>query len=191
MNVGHAKANRLAIGSRMNDAGVALLAQPELAEKLSEGGSWRAGETSGGIKRLVDVIDRHASGGSVFFLSSTMVPGFPVMSYTDVEWASRYSHLWFILAIVRTRSDPLYMPTRLTKERAAQIERNLFDSVVEDLERYEPELILVRRGKVERTDAPVSNLQFLLRDPAFRRIWTSHYRVTTEIVMNHGVVLRK
>ena len=55
------------------------------------------------------------------------------MSYTDVEWASRYSHLWFIPAIVRTRSDPLYMPTRLTKERAAQIERKLFDSVVEDL----------------------------------------------------------
>ena len=50
---------------------------------------------------------------------------------------------------MRMRTDRENAPEGLPKERVAEIERYLLDSLVEDLERYKPDLIFVNRGEFE------------------------------------------
>lgn len=124
------------------------------------------------MAELRGLIDRHARGGAIWVISLSLTPAFPVVNYAGVEWASRFSSLWPLPAVIRSRAEPT---TRERRERLDAVERRVVAAVVEDLERGRPELIVVplhRQGALHGLDFDF--LAFFQRDARFARVW-SHY----------------
>jgi len=187
--LGDPPAAPIGTASRCAGAGVALLAlfvalaaQPGLVHTLRRGGVWRAGQTDGPIRVLQTVIDNHAGGGSVYFMTPVLRGPFPTMIYSRAEWASRFSCLWLVPAILRARAGDSAAPARLTPGRLDALERYLVGAVVEDLSLHQPELIFVDRRRMlpGYGGFELDILEFFKRDPEFARIW-SGYRLAGDI----------
>jgi arylsulfatase A-like enzyme len=171
--------------------GVLLFALPNTRNTLLKGADWRAGRTRGPIAIVHQVIDRHAKGGTVMFFTAALTGAFPTVNYAEVGFSSRFSCLWPVVAVVRSRAEGGESLSPAKRERMAEIERYMIDSVIEDLERRPPDLIFVDRKEFSSrlTRTPFDYLEYFLRDPRFRKIW-SHYR-HLNAVGRHQVYLRK
>ncbi|MFQ5418140.1 MAG: hypothetical protein ACE5FL_14020 [Myxococcota bacterium] len=168
-----------------------LLLQPDISAQLRWGARWRAGETASPIDRLTAVIDRHATGGSVLFLTLEMTP-LPAMSYCHATWASRFSSLWPLAAVVRAQRGTPDVPTWFTDARGAALERSVRDAVIADLERYRPELIFVdlqRRNRLYGPE-PFDILAFFRQDPRFEAVW-SRYQPAPRSVGSFAYAVRQ
>lgn len=73
---------------------------------------------------------------SIFIFNTSLYPGFPMVNYTGVDWASRYHHLWMLPKIYdeATPLDPCYVPDKFIPLRDA-----VYEAVYADLQKYEPE----------------------------------------------------
>ena len=125
--------------------GVLLFALPNTRNTLLKGADWRAGRTRGPIAIVHQVIDRHAKGGTVMFFTAALTGAFPTVNYAEVGFSSRFSCLWPVVAVVRSRAEGGESLSPAKRERMAEIERYMIDSVIEDLERRPPDLIFVDR----------------------------------------------
>jgi len=171
--------------------GVLLFALPTTRETLRKGADWRAGRTRGPIAILHQVIDRHAKGGTVAFFTASLTGAFPTVNYAEVGFSSRFSCLWPVVAVIRSRAEGGESLSPATRERMDEIERYMLDSVIEDLEKRPPDLVFVERTEFASrlTRTPFDYLEYFLREPRFRKIW-SHYRPLTA-VGRHQVYLRE
>jgi hypothetical protein len=125
---------------------------------------------------LADLLDRHASGEYAYFLTPRMATVFPTVTESDARWGSRFSCLWLLPAVIRVQQNDPGVPAWLTGERARAVEQYLFDSVVEDLERFRPEIIFYdrRRNHQAYGRARIDVLAFFRRDPRFEAIWSTY-----------------
>lgn len=130
-----------------------------------------------------------------------LAPGTPVaMITTSVDdtmmptarfhllWAQRTNNVWTLPAILRTEdpqngSPPPHPPTHtIPPARLAELDRQQHAWMVEDLHRWQPQLILVARCQSpevhcqELEDRHDNLLAWFRRDPAFEQIWQHfHY----------------
>jgi hypothetical protein len=99
-----------------------------------------------------------------------------------LTWAQRTDNLWLMPAILR-REDPSPSPQalRLSPSELAGLDALQHRWMVEDLTRWQPQLILIERCQDPAIhcqvieDRHVNLLAWFQRDPAFRTLWT-HYR---------------
>ncbi|HEV2645107.1 MAG TPA: hypothetical protein VGU46_01950 [Acidobacteriaceae bacterium] len=102
----------------------------------------------------------------------------PVFRYR-LTWAQRMDNLWTLPAILRFQEPggTITPPRRMNAEVVAQLALQQRRWMVEDLERWKPQLILVARCQSpevhcqEMEDRNDDLLGFFLVDPAFRAIW--------------------
>jgi len=197
--LGSGQKEETGLGLRAAGAGAAglltvalLCAQPGLARNIDAGRPWRTGETTGVVKQLKTLIDEEAAGGSVYFLTPALVVPFPAVVYSNAAWASRFSCLWLLPAVVRARAGARAAPSWLTPERIDALETYLFDSVIADLERHRPELIFfeLRRKLVMYGAVRIDVLKFFRKNPRFEAIW-SEYTPLPQTVGPFGVAIRK
>lgn len=129
---------------------------------------------------------------------SALPPGTPVAILTTsvdeammpierfhLTWAQRTDNLWLLPAILR-REDPSPSPLaalRLTPAETASLDALQHRWMVEDLTRWQPNLILVERCQDATVHCQVLEgrhdnlLAWFRRDPAFAALWT-RYRFT-------------
>jgi hypothetical protein len=125
------------------------------------------------VGELARLVKHHAPGGPIVAYSTSIYPGFPLASVTGARWISRFANLWILPGVysnVEKRSRPF--PYRERSEMS-EIERFQIDSVVEDLERTPPELIIFDRYPSPQ-GMGVTAFDFetyLRRDPRFERIF--------------------
>lgn len=99
----------------------------------------------------------------------------PVFKY-HLTLAQRYPHLWMLPAILRMESGEHPIPPN----QLAALEHLQRQAMVEDLQRWQPRLILVERCQDPTIHCQVLEdrhddlLAWFLRDPAFRELF-SHY----------------
>ena len=108
-------------------------------------GSWQKRPIAAGSRELAAFLQTHPARGPVVVLSPWMDDSFPLILENRVEWASRYPFMWFLPALYRealASGDSLHY--RSAAEMSAT-ERRLLHSVAEDLGRYHPVYIFVRR----------------------------------------------
>jgi hypothetical protein len=132
---------------------------------------WSQGSATAEILRVVESVPRVRS---IFLFSTSLAPAFPAVNYAGVDWASRYSCLWLLPEIIRSQADPALSPER--RRRLAWLERLLRASVLEDLARARPELVLAPRSQQHQALglAPLDLLAFFQRDPDFARLWSGY-----------------
>jgi len=127
------------------------------------------------LSRLIPIVAPYR-GQSVLMLSWSTASAFPLMTYAQVENASRFNHLWVVGAAYWNdlrRPAPLRYHSR---EEMSPVERFLVDGLVEDIARNRPALALVLRPGPDRPEWGLRRLDFLgylNRDPRFARLWTA------------------
>jgi hypothetical protein len=101
------------------------------------------------------------------------------VNYAGVEWASRFSCLWLLPAVIRARAQPEGAIPEARRQRLEAIARDLVDAVTDDLERARPDLILVPRGRHHQAFGGVDFdfLPFFERDPRFVKLWSGYLPV--------------
>ncbi|MCH2185521.1 hypothetical protein MK280_06575, partial [Myxococcota bacterium] len=110
-------------------------------------------------------------------LSTSVPPAFPAASYAEAEWSLRFSCLWPLPAILRSRYGSPEDRTRLSPARISELEAYLRESLVSDFSHRPPDWVFVpQAGPLQglpngRWDV----LNFLRSDPQFEAIW-SQYR---------------
>jgi hypothetical protein len=179
----------LKLGRRVLGAGVAgalvgfgLLAAPSIATPLERGAVWRRGDTAGITRAVQSVLEAEGADSGVYFLSVGVAGAFPAVNYSRARWASRFSCLWPLAAVVRAQDGDPRTPSRLTPERLARMERYLRDAVASDLERHAPAVVFVdtRRRHAFFGNSEVDLLAFFRSDPRFEATW-SHYEPTQRL----------
>ncbi len=145
---------------------------------VSAKGVQRHGTMSFFAQALVPIIERHAPGGMVYSLSTNVWTGFPAVNYSRARWASRYSMLWILPGVVGKQADAAPLEPSET-EKLKGFETALRESVVEDLTRNRPDLIILddREQKSYFGGLSFDYIEYFSSDPRFRRIWAEYDRV--------------
>jgi hypothetical protein len=121
------------------------------------------------------------SGTPVAILSTVVDDTIPPIVTHQLLWAQRTNNLWALPAILRSE-DPLgHPPQRLIPPaRLAQLDRMQHAWMVEDLNRWNPPLILVLRCEDSAVQCQILEdrhdnlLAWFQRDPAFRAIFSRY-----------------
>ncbi len=134
-------------------------------------------ESDPDLERLLPVVSARAAGKSVLVLSYNMASSFPLVTYSEAQWASRFPSVWMLLASYQSelfREGPLrYRPPQ---ERVG-VERFMADAVIADFEKAKPELLLVLRSGPDRPEFAARRLDYLRyfrMDPRFERLFQQY-----------------
>ncbi len=166
-------------------AGLALLAAVPFTMLLlgtaaaRAGGSWQKRPITAGNRELAAFLRTHPARGPVVVYSPWMEDSFPLVLESRVEWGSRYPFMWFLPALYRealASGDSLRY--RSGTEMSAA-ERRLIRSVAEDLGRYQPVYVFVRRPGGPHF-LQVDILAALWQDAEFAKEF-ARYRPTMEL----------
>ncbi len=131
----------------------------------------------------IDPLFEHLPPHTPVFIFSTSILPFKQVYLHQLEWASRFGHLWPLPAILFNEhppAQPIYAFRRLSPNALAALESYEHTSVDEDLERWQPAVILVEHCSAAHRcqalhDMDVDVIPWFLTDPRFAAIW-SHYR---------------
>jgi hypothetical protein len=121
---------------------------------------------------LKSLVGRYAKGDSIFAFSSYAGAGFPLVNETGVGWASRHPTLWQIPGFYQTEAWTAggYHPWRSMAEE----ERDFMRSVVSDIERARPALLIVDLVPPTPTMAGFDYLDYFSLEPRFAAIFARY-----------------
>lgn len=131
--------------------------------------------------------------GDSIYVFATDVSFFDVAYVHNVDWGSRFMHLWMLPAILENehRVRPSGVPFKaLSPARVAQLAQMQRTETAEDLERWKPRLVLVGNCPCAFVHQDVDLLQWFSHDASFRAAW-SHYAPYKEIAGFHVYERRK
>jgi uncharacterized membrane protein len=111
---------------------------------------------------------------SLYALSTSIPPTFPLVNQLGASWPGRLQLLWPLPAIIR--------PSPLPPERKAAIAEWIVRTVVEDLSAAPPAVILIQTTPAKQALANHSfdYLPWFSRDAEFRRLW-NRYEFAEEV----------
>ncbi len=108
-------------------------------------GSRHRSPVAAGSRELAAFVRTHEPRGSIVVYSPWMEDSFPWVLETRTEWGSRYPFMWFVPALYRkalASGEPLHY--RSEREMRPE-DRSLIRSVADDLNRFHPAYVFVRR----------------------------------------------
>ncbi len=128
---------------------------------------------------LAPVVRREAAGEPIMVFSSNPASGWPLTVDAGARWASRYMSLWPLAAIYYREiwwSDAPVVFRPLAGR--AGLERDFHEAVVEDLERYDPRLLVVLEPSTRVWGwggaARLDYLGYFGEDPRFQRFFARY-----------------
>lgn len=129
------------------------------------------------------VLSRYPPGTPVYIFSMSLLGFHPVLQ-DHLFWASRYNHLWLLPAIALNEAAETGGPRAikpLPPARVHQLADLLRETVVEDLRRWKPEVILVERCTPTHECQGLNlssfdTLAWFLRSPSFSAEWKNYRR---------------
>jgi hypothetical protein len=146
---------------------------------VKRGVLWRAGQTGGIVRTFERLFESHRPAQTLYFFTTSVAGSFPAVNYLGLTWASRFPHLWPLPAVIRWRNEEDGPVLEERASRMATIEDYLMDAVVADLERYEPDLVLVDLPVMQYwvIGVPFDFIRYFSRDPRFASLWSRYEEV--------------
>lgn len=130
------------------------------------------------MESLLPIVRTHGSGGAIYAFSANVAVGFPLANTAGVEWASRYPTQWLLPGAVRRLAEPDRLDA-LSRAGLQAVERYAVRSVIEDLERGAPELVIVD-GRVRTYlfgAMAFDYLGYFADQPGFAEVWQAYERI--------------
>jgi hypothetical protein len=151
-----------------------FVAPLEIRGPRPSGQAWAGWSQGAATAEILGVVESHRPVRSIFLFSSSVAPAFPAVNYAGVGWASRFSCLWPLPAVMRAREQPDLPEAR--RQRLEAIGRDLVAAVSEDLARDRPELVLVPRAQQHQAlgGIDLELLAFFEGDPGFAKVWSGY-----------------
>jgi hypothetical protein len=141
------------------------------------GGPYRNGVPD----RMLPIVKRYAPGGAIYAFTSHVWVGFPLVNEAHVQWASRFPSQWLLPGAVRQLAGSAHLdPVR--KARIEKVATYQAESVMEDFERWMPDLVVV--DKQSRVDF----LGYYLAQARFGALWQSYVHIGDVQVLSRGGV---
>jgi len=152
-----------------------FIAPLEIRAPRPPGQAWAGWSQGAATAEILRVVESHGPVRSIFLFSSSVAPAFPAVNYAGVGWASRFSCLWPLPAVMRARAEPDSALPPERRQRLEAIGRDLASAVGEDLARERPELVLVPRAQRHQAlgGMDLDLLAFFLGDPGFQQVWSA------------------
>jgi len=132
---------------------------------------------SSSVPQFVRLLREHAAGRPVCFLSySALSPAFPAVNYSGARWCLRFGNLWQLAGIYPAAGAPAAVFPYHARAEMGQVERMLFDGVVEDVVRARPEVVAVDSGDLyARAGAAVFDyVEYFSHDRGFAEAWKEY-----------------
>ena len=120
---------------------------------------------------------------------------FPALMEHQLQWGSRFAHLWMLPAIRANETATTAVPPghALSAARLSELSALQRQETTEDLLRTRPEVVFVERCTLAQPcgayRAPFNAVQWFSQDPGFVAVW-SHYRFA-KLVQGYDEYLRK
>jgi hypothetical protein len=145
------------------------------------GGLSRLAHMQRGPLGLLPVLRECERGASVGMLSTDINLAFPAVTYSDLRWVFRYPAVWPLPAALRARQDALASGHPSPAEADA-LEAGVLDTVLTDLERTLPDVLVVdgRRFKPAMGGVKLDYLEYLGRRERFRKVF-GDYRPVRQV----------
>ena len=142
------------------------------------GDSLRGGYRNGFMEDMMPHVERHAAGGSIAILTTTVWPGFPMVNYVGVGWSSRFPTLWLLPGTLHKQAKAVDGE----RARLMEIERYTREAVLADFSLQPPDLVIVdnRENKSYFGDLPFDYIDYFTEDPRFATIWANYEWVANE-----------
>ncbi len=160
---------------------LAILLVLAITDRVNETRQWSGilDSPDSPLGRMVRLARDHAKGGSIYTFSPALVNAFPLVTYSDVGWASRHPCLWFLPAMYAEdshKSAIVYHPI----ETMSDAERSLFKTVVDDLLKYRPSLLFVDEAdhKMVFNWKHFDYLDYYSQDPRFAALLREYEPLT-------------
>ena len=134
------------------------------------------------FEEAAPLLQAHAAGESVYVFSSNVSATYPLVTYGEARSASRYPTHWLLPGLIHRLRGASTAPSDSARATLDEIDRYVSDSVVEDLSRDPPTLVLVdiREPKPYFGKADFDYIAHFSRDPRFAALWRN-YRPLAEI----------
>ena len=140
---------------------------------------------------LVHFLNQYAANEKVYFLSTHLHLGYPIITYSKAESASRFPSFWMLAGLVRhslNDSDPI------SRQHEIEDKNKIIEMVSEDLKKHKPKYIFIdtseKKGrfaffKKEKNEFTLNSIPFeylplFLTNKHFSEAWVS-YRYFTRI----------
>jgi hypothetical protein len=127
---------------------------------------------------LLPIVREYAPPGTpVLVLSTSLWPGWPLINYTGTRYMWRMAPIWTLPGLYPERPIRYHRPSAMVPT-----EKFVVDSLVEDMEKTPPRLVIEERGpnKEGFRGGDFDYVEYFLRDPRFRTLW-QHYELLTEV----------
>lgn len=130
---------------------------------------------SGWTGSLAKIIKTHANNKNILLLSTEVQPAFPLIHYCDVDWSLRFNCLWFLPGFYKQAipgGDVLYH----TPSQMSATEQFFFDAVIQDFEKYPPNMVIVHQG-IEKQgfgNTKFDFIEYYLQDDRFVILWNNY-----------------
>lgn len=115
-----------------------------------------------------------ANGDPVYAFSVEVQPMLPAVPLLGLHWASRYSSLWPLPALLRAERE---QGSPDAARLLATYRPPFTQSVIDDFGRHRPRIVLVDRHRLPGQPADYDLMTFFLADPAFAAIWANYVRI--------------
>ncbi|MBI3516668.1 MAG: hypothetical protein HY060_21770, partial [Proteobacteria bacterium] len=131
--------------------------------------------------RFLPVVEAHGAGQPVLWLTTSIYPQFPVLTYTDSRLAMPFMSLWVLPSVYG--ADSARGGTMLYHAPAAmnRSERLVWRGVIDGFTRSRPALVLVEDARREGAFRGLAfdYLAYFGRDPGFAAEWANYALLTT------------
>jgi hypothetical protein len=158
------------VGVLCGGMAAALMIQAS-ADRVLESLLWKGhpAQSDTSFGRMARLAKEHASAGSIFVFSAAVANSFPLVTYSGAGWASRHPCLWFLPGLYSGSDATTGAFTYRSAGDMGEVERYLFDGVVDDLLRERPALLFVDESERKRAfrSQRFDYLQYFGRDPRF------------------------
>jgi hypothetical protein len=121
---------------------------------------------------LMELVEREAEGGTLAILSTDMQAAFPLVNHTGVRWGLRFPCLWpLALFYEPEKPGPFAYHTPPTMSDA---ERYMFESVLEDLSKNRPTLLIIDTAPPAYVLYGFNYLEYFGQDQRFGELLQSY-----------------
>jgi len=118
---------------------------------------------------LLHIVEQNAPNKRILVLSPGIYPYYPLVNYGGIRMTMRFQTMWVLQGIYADCEE--YPTLYNAPEDMSEAERFVFESVSDDLERQQPDLVIVDRvAGMPRCQGRVFDyLEYFMRNPKFSR----------------------
>lgn len=144
------------------------------------------------LEQMVSTARSYAQGEYIYVFSTSVYPSFPLITYSETKWASRFSHLWLLPTLVNQEGCLDGSFICFSGMCCENLRQSLFDAVISDMDKYKPSIVFVQLSNLQAIRKERFDLiDYFSQDQRFVDVWADYSLFSPEEISGHKVFIRR